>query len=332
MSSSSELADLLCKNSADYAVVLFDAGGDVVSFNEAARALYGGSSASMATELWGSRESGHSLVVRCLPEGMWIEESTTALLRDDGSLAGFSRIARDASVVRELEQKAARANEELDQFAFTVSHDLQEPLRTARSYSELLKRRYKDQLDSDAGEFIEFIVDAATRMSQLLKDVLAFSQAGRPERTNLVRTDSAVILQWTLMNLSKTIAESGAKITLGPLPIVLADQTQLDTLFQILIGNSVKFRSEAALEISISAASVAGFQEFAVTDNGTGIEAQYYEKVFGVFKRLVGKSVPGTGIGLSIARKIVEAHGGKIWLGSSPSQGTTVRFTLLQHD
>ena len=323
-----ELAGLFCQTQSGYGIILTDSNGAVVSINDAARSLYKGFEAEMTAGILETQ----GLSTRTLREGVWIEESTTKLLRGDGSIAGYSRVARDASEVKKLEKQAERANEELHQFVFTVSHDLQEPLRTARSYSELLSRRYKAQLDSDAGEFIDFIVDAATRMSQLLRDLLAFSQAGRPDRTKPERTDATSILQWTLMNLSKDIGSSGAKITHGPLPIVFVDQAQLDAVFQHLISNSIKFRGDVPPEISIEAEEVGeGMWQFSVKDNGPGIDPQQLERIFGLFKRLVAKSVPGTGVGLSISRKIVEAHGGKIWMESAPGEGSTVKFTLPAH-
>lgn len=242
--------------------------------------------------------------------------------------------AREASTAQIIDERLARATEELQRFAFTVSHDLQEPLRTVRSYAELLERRYKNQMDADASEFIGYMVDGTKRMTQLLKDILAYSQAGREDKTRPEPTESGNILQWALMNVDPMVKETGATITHDePLPVVLVDQNQLAAVFQHLLTNSMKFHSADPPRIHVSAQQVpGGMWEFSVSDNGTGVEPQYTERVFGIFKRLVGREVPGTGIGLSICRKIVEAHGGRMWMESEPGKGSTVRFTLPAYD
>jgi PAS domain S-box-containing protein len=260
----------------------------------------------------------------------WTEGNTAAIKADGGELLGFVKITRDASERRRLEQLLERSNEELQRFAFTVSHDLQEPLRTVKSYAELLSRRYQGRLDADADEFIRFMMDAAGRMTQLIKDLLAYSQAGRPDRTHRELTQLANVLQWALMNLSALIKETEAVVTYDSLPNVDADQMQMVQVFQNLIGNAIKFRRpDEAPRIHVgSAPAKNGFWLVSIQDNGIGIDPQYLERVFGVFKRLHGKEVPGTGIGLSICRKIIEAHGGQIWIESEPAKGTTVHFTL----
>ncbi|MEJ7606058.1 MAG: ATP-binding protein [Bryobacteraceae bacterium] len=206
---------------------------------------------------------------------------------------------------------------------------MQEPLRTVRSYSELLSRRYKGRLDSDADDFIHFIMDATDRMSQLLRDILAYSQAGRPDRTKPETTQAANVLQWAIMNLNLAIKESGAAITFDSMPLLLVDQSQLSQVFQNLIANAIKFRSGQAIRIHLGARRESDrFWRLCVTDNGVGIDAQFQDRIFGMFKRLVGKEVPGTGIGLSICRRIVEAHGGRIWVESQVGAGSTFYFTL----
>jgi len=221
----------------------------------------------------------------------------------------------------------------LNRFAFVVSHDLQEPVRTMNSYGELLARKYQGRLDADADEFIKFMTQAANRMTQLLKDLLAYSQAGRSDRMRLEPTNSDAILQWTIMNLNPLIKETKAVITNDPLPSIQADQGQVAQLFQHLLTNSLKFRSESPPEIHVSAARQdETFYRFLVRDNGIGIDKEFQDRVFGAFKRLHGKEVPGTGIGLAICRKIVEAHGGRIWMESEAGNGATVHFTLPASD
>jgi len=242
---------------------------------------------------------------------------------------GFACVIRDASERQKLEQALERATEELHRFTFTVSHDLKEPLRTVTSFTELLERRYKGKLDADADEFLRHITEGVARMSQLLKDILDYSQAGRADRTHPEPAQAANILQWALMNLDGLVKQTGAVITYDALPTVRADQTQLMIVLQQLIGNSIKFRSAEPPRIHISATPAPnGMWEFAVRDNGIGVAPEQTERVFGVFKRLHGRDVPGTGIGLAICRKIIQAHNGRIWMESEPGRGATVRFTL----
>jgi light-regulated signal transduction histidine kinase (bacteriophytochrome) len=165
-----------------------------------------------------------------------------------------------------------------------------------------------------------------------LKDLLAYSQAGRADRTTFEPTSSANVLQWAIMNVDQLAKESGARITYDPLPMVDADQTQLSQVFQNLLGNAIKYRSEETPMIHVSAHRVDDRYEFAVADNGIGIPAEHHERIFGVFKRLHGKEVPGTGIGLAICRKIIESHGGSIWVESETGAGATIKFTLPAHD
>jgi PAS domain S-box-containing protein len=265
-------------------------------------------------------------------ECFWADGATTAVRDAAGDLLGYAKLIQDATERRNLEAQLERSNDELQRFAYTVSHDLQEPLRTVRSYAELLERRYKGKLDSDADEFIHFMMDAAGRMTQLLKDLLAYSQAGRPDRTTFEPTSSANVLQWAIMNVGQLAKETGARITYDPLPTVDADQTQLSQVFQNLLGNAIKYRSEETPNIHISAHRVEDMYEFAVADNGVGIPPEHHERIFGVFKRLHGKEVPGTGIGLAICRKIIESHGGSIWVESEVGAGATIKFTLPAHD
>jgi len=197
------------------------------------------------------------------------------------------------------------------------------------SYTELLARRYKGRLDPDADEFIAFAVDGANRMQRLIEDLLMFSRVGT-RGTDLLGISSEEALQQALINLRGSIEESGAVVTHDLLPEVLADETQLIQLFQNLVGNAVKYRSSAVPRVNISAAiDGQGRWSFAVADNGLGIEPQYFEKIFGMFQRLHKREeYAGTGIGLDICKKIVERHGGAIYVESQPGQGSTFTFTL----
>ncbi|WP_414541362.1 GAF domain-containing protein [Nostoc sp. CCY0012] len=239
-------------------------------------------------------------------------------------------------------QELARSNAELEQFAYVASHDLQEPLRMVTSYLQLLERKYHNQLDANGEQFITYAVDGARRMQSLINDLLNYSRVtsrGQP----FVEVDVQEVFDRAIANLKIAIEECGAIITHDPLPIVMADPTQLTQVLQNLIGNAIKFRRELPLKIHLAA--VRGSDEtaqtdehlpvpanewlFSVCDNGIGIESQYAERIFVIFQRLHGRSkYPGTGIGLAICRKIIERHGGRIWVESQPSQGSTFYFTI----
>jgi PAS domain S-box-containing protein len=234
-----------------------------------------------------------------------------------------------ASLLNKVEE-LKRSNEELGQFAYIASHDLQEPLRMVASYTQLLSRRYMGKLDADADEFITFAVDGANRMQRLIQDLLAYSRVGTKGR-EIQATSSESALQQALVNLRATIEERGALITHDPLPNVLADDTQLTQLFQNLIGNGIKYQKGPQVpRVHVSAArSSAQRWTFSVKDNGLGIESQYFEKIFGMFQRLHKREeFAGTGIGLAICKKIVERHGGTISVESLPGQGSTFHFAL----
>ena len=225
-------------------------------------------------------------------------------------------------------EELARSNAELEQFAYVSSHDLQEPLRMISSYLQLLQRRYQGKLDDKADKYIYFAVDGAARMQTLINDLLEFSRvatrAKEPEPT-----DSEFILNQTLSNLELYIRQNNASVSHDPLPEVIADSTQLAQVFQNLIANGIKFQSEEVPKIHLSAEKKENEWVFSVKDNGIGIDPQYSEKIFEVFKRLHRKEeYPGTGIGLAICKKIVERHGGRIWVESELGKGATFYFTL----
>ena len=223
----------------------------------------------------------------------------------------------------------ARSNAELEQFAYVASHDLQEPLRKVTSFCQLLQNRYAAQLDERANQYIDFAVDGAKRMQALINDLLAFSRVGRV-RSGLVDVDLDVVAAAALSNLAATIGESGARVELPPLPTVRGERALLIAVFQNLIGNGVKYRRpDVAPEVRVGVQRHDDVYEFVVTDNGIGIEPQYAERVFVIFQRLHSKEqYEGTGIGLSLCRKIVEYHGGTIWAATDASVGAAIHFTL----
>ncbi len=240
------------------------------------------------------------------------------------------RIAEQALADKSAE--LARSNQDLEQFAYVASHDLQEPLRMVTSYLGLLERRYHGRLDRDADDFIGFAVDGATRMHALIVDLLAYARIGSRGEP-FAPTPVEQTLAQVRADLALAIAESGAVVTHDALPVVLADAAQLRQLFQNLISNAIKFRADAAPMVHVGASRDGANWCFTVRDNGIGIDPKYHERIFVIFQRLHGRDeYPGTGIGLALCKKIVEHHGGRIWVESAPGQGTTFYFTMTSHD
>ncbi len=232
---------------------------------------------------------------------------------------------------QELAQKVeelARSNKELEQFAYVASHDLQEPLRMVASYTQLLGERYKGQLDESADKYIGYAVEGAQRMQTLIRDLLAFSRAGRNKAAG-GSVDANLVMKEVLQNLASAIEESGAVIVYDNLPVVAADPLQLGQLLQNLIGNAIKFRTAKAPTITVQAEPAGSFWQFSVSDDGIGIAPEHVEAVFSVFHRLHTRvEYPGNGIGLAICKKIVEQYGGRIWVESTPGRGSSFKFTL----
>lgn len=229
-----------------------------------------------------------------------------------------------ATRTRELE----RSNADLEQFAYVASHDLQEPLRMISSYVQLLGRRYRDKLDADADEFIDFAVDGALRMQTLINDLLAYSRVST-EAKPFEPVDCDKVVDDVLANLEVAISDSAAEITRDPMPPVYADSTQLAQLFQNLIANALKFRGENPPKVHVGARSEGDEWQISIQDNGIGIDPRFSDRIFVIFQRLHGRAnYPGNGIGLSICKKIVERHGGRIWVESQEGGGSTFCFTV----
>jgi light-regulated signal transduction histidine kinase (bacteriophytochrome) len=226
-----------------------------------------------------------------------------------------------------LNEDLLRSNRELEQFAYVASHDLQEPLRMVSSFTQLLSMRYKDKLDAEAQEFINFAVDGASKMQLLINDLLEYSRIATRGK-NLTLTDMHSVLGQVLKNLSLIIQEKNALVTNDDLPAVHADGGQMVQLFQNLIANAIKFCNTIP-RVHISVQEEQDQFLFTVSDNGIGIEPQYFERIFQIFQRLHSRDeYGGTGIGLAICRRIVERHGGKIWVESKPGEGASFKFTI----
>ncbi|MEZ4369697.1 MAG: PAS domain S-box protein [Polyangiaceae bacterium] len=271
-------------------------------------------------ELFGQRKDGSEFPIEIGLNPFESEEGTFTLAA-----------IIDITARKNADDELRRSNAELEQFAYVASHDLQEPLRMVATYTELLAKRYSGQLDDKADRYIHYAVDGAHRMQQLVSDVLAYSRVGSQGQP-LAKVDSGKVCQRVLAMLSATIAEAKADVVVGELPVVWADEGQLGQLLQNLIGNALKFRS-AQPRVEIRAQSLGGAWQFKVSDNGIGIDPQFASRVFQMFQRLHGRErYSGSGIGLSIAKRIVERHGGDIWLDTSGAEGTTFCFTLQAAD
>jgi signal transduction histidine kinase len=224
-----------------------------------------------------------------------------------------------------------RSNAELEQFAYVASHDLQEPLRKVASFCQMLERKYSDKLDDRGRQYIGFAVDGAKRMQGLINDLLAFSRVGRLDRHE-ESVSMRKAMEDAMFSLSQLVEDTGAEVTWDDLPELPGDQTQLTQLLQNLVGNAIKFHGEEAPRVHVGGRLDGAMWEFSCSDNGIGIEAKYADRIFLVFQRLHPHDVyPGTGIGLAMCKKIVEHHGGRIWLDAPPSPdtpGTTIRWTL----
>ncbi|MGA7615153.1 MAG: PAS domain S-box protein [Thermoanaerobaculia bacterium] len=343
--------------SSDDAIISKTLDGVVTSWNPAAERIFGYTAAEIVGKpiliLFPSDRHGeeqnilsriargehvvHYETVRLRKNGEPIDVSVTiSPIHDEtGRVVGASKIARDITDRKRLEAEAwrrteelARSNAELEQFAFVASHDLQEPLRGVVGCVELLQKRHGPQLNTDARELISLAVESSMRMQNLIEDLLEYSRVGRPHLEKR-RVDLDGALDRALSSLAATIARTGAVVTRGELPVVSGDRRQLSQVFENLIGNAIKFRSECPLKIHISAQREREGWIISVADNGIGIETRFLEKIFGLFQRLHPRArYPGTGVGLPICRKVIERHGGRIWVDSTPGEGSTFSFLL----
>jgi PAS domain S-box-containing protein len=356
---SEERFSLLVRGVKDYAIFMLDPEGLVASWNDGAERIDG----YKADEIIGQhfscfyapedRTSGRpeAALFQALNQGkfeeegwrlrkdgsgFWASVSITPLRDENGELRGFSEVTRDiterknaqALIVQQVNE-LSRSNEDLAQFAAVASHDLQEPLRMVIKFTELLSRRYKGKLDTDADELISFAVDGANRMHKLIQDLLSYSRVGT-KATGLFEIDSDDAFQLAINNLRGSIEDSAAQVTHDHLPRVLADKPQLVQLFQNLVGNAIKYQKAGIPRIHVSAAmNDSKSWNFSVKDNGLGIDPQNFERIFGMFQRLhTREQFAGTGIGLALCKKIVERHGGNISVESRLGQGSTFHFAL----
>ncbi len=262
---------------------------------------------------------------------------TVSPIRDAaGHVIGASKVARDITeqqqyqhALRTANESLTRSNGDLEQFAYSASHDLQEPLRMVSSYSEMLQKKFGGKLGPSGDQYISYIVGGALRMQQLLRDLQAFTQASALDQQPAHDIDANQALRSALGNLATAIDGSGASITHGELPHVHLHEFQLQQLFQNLIGNAIRYRSPQPPQIHVAAERYGDQSKFSVRDNGIGIDPQYKEQIFGMFKRLHSAAeYPGTGMGLAICQRIVERVGGRIWVESEPGRGSTFLFTV----
>ncbi len=261
----------------------------------------------------------------------WHLSRALAMRNEEGQIVLWIGSCTDIHEQKEKEHELRQANDDLQQFAYSASHDLQEPIRNVAIYSEIIAKRYHDSLDADGLQFLGFLTEGGRRLATLISDLLAYTRAGVIEG-DVTIIDSSAILKNTLASLAEAIREAGAAITYDELPPVYMGPTHLQQVFQNLISNALKYRNENPPRIHISSASVAGAWQFSVQDNGIGIDPQYKEVIFGVFKRLHrDQKYSGTGIGLAICQRVLASYGGRIWVHSAPGKGSTFYFTVPRH-
>jgi PAS domain S-box-containing protein len=343
--------------SSDDAIISKSLDGIVMSWNAGAERIYGYCAEEMLGQpilrlLPEERHAEEAMILERLRRGERIEHFETVRRAKDGRLLdmsvtisplrdaggriiGASKVARDITARKKTEEARARLttelqriNDELRQFSYIVSHDLNEPLRTISNFVTLLAREYRGKLDTTAEEYIDFVVDGAQRMQQMLADLLAYTRVSGPAQ-EFTAVDSEEVLAHVLTSLHVAITEAKAEITHEPLPMVRGNATLLGQVLQNLIGNALKFRRKEPLRIHVSAQRGNGHWRFAVRDNGIGIDPRQADRIFLVFQRLHTRSeYPGTGMGLAICKKIIERHGGRIWVESRLGEGSIFYFTI----
>jgi PAS domain S-box-containing protein len=355
-----ENANLLASivESSEDAIVSKNLDGIIVSWNRGAERLFGHTAAeavgqSIAIIIPPERLDEEPKILERLKRGERIEHFETIRIRKDGvrlnisltispvkdasgKIVGASKVARDftaqvrqAQALQDANAALERANADLQQFAYSASHDLQEPLRMVAIYSELLKQRFGGQLGSSGDEYIAYTIQGARRMENLLKDLRTYTQFTTMDQEPSGDLDAGAVLEKTLLNLEVAIKESGASITSDSLPRVRIHEFELDQIFQNLIGNAIRYRGNLPPSIHITAVRAGQEWQFSVQDNGIGIEPQFQQQIFGIFKRLHSAAqYPGTGMGLAICKRIIERVGGRIWAESAPGQGSKFCFTV----
>ncbi len=342
---------------ADDAIFTVTGAGGITSWNKGAERLYGYSeqevtgqrvtllappgledeALGLIRETFRTGQTTQADTVRARKDGTLVDVALSlSPLRDAaGNITAAATIAQNITArkraERDLVKQAHRleaSNRELEQFAYVASHDLQEPLRKVSSFCQLLAQEYQGRLDGEADQYIGYVVDGAHRMQQLIDDLLSYSRIGRTGE-EMTDVDCNEVMRRVRLDLAAAIEEIGAQVVTGDLPTVRGELPRLVQLFENLVGNALKFRGREPPRVEVSAARGDGEWQFCVADNGIGIEPQYADRIFAVFQRLHSRDeYPGTGIGLAICKKIVETHGGKIWLSSQPGQGARFCWTI----
>lgn len=345
-------------DSSDDAIVSKNLDGIIMSWNKSAERLFGYTAQeaigrSIMLIIPPERADEEPKILEKLKRGERVDHFETIRVRKDGTrlnisltispvkdasgrIVGASKIARDitervqqALMLERTNAALRRANEDLEQFAYSASHDLQEPLRMVAAYSELLQRKFGGRLDAEADRYIRYTVEGAQRMETLLRDLRTYTQVSTMDAHVPEEVDAGEVLKKTLVNLEVAIRDQGATICCTDLPKVRMHEFQLAQIFQNLIGNAIRYRSSAPPQIHVAAALNGEYWHFSVQDNGIGIEPRFKEQVFGIFKRLHNTAeYPGTGMGLAICQRIVERIGGRIWVESEPGRGSTFYFTV----
>ena len=275
----------------------------------------------------GTPQSWELRLLRTDAAPFWVRVEATTAQGDDGASV-WRAVVSDITESKSAERAIKAASADLEDFAYALTHDLREPLRTVLSCTQLLARDSSGTLSEDAAKYVAFSIEGALRMGAILDGLIKYWGVTTRSEDRLAPVDCNDVLSQALSSLEGPIQQSGATVTSDPLPTVAAREGMLTQLFQNLIGNAIKYRGEATARIHVSAARTAEGWLFSVRDNGIGIAPVYAERVFGMFQRLHGKEIPGTGIGLALCRKVVERHGGRIWVESAAGQGATFKFTI----